>query len=80
MPPVDLIRQMADRRGHRSKSGRCPPSLRQDRDLGVVAMKPIGGEHIGFDQFKPAPTWSASVETDRSIPSHLKRWLCRFNG
>ena len=26
------------------------------------------------------PTWSASVDTGRSIPSHLKRTLCRLSG
>lgn len=30
-------------------------SLRQDRDLGIVAMKPIGGERMDFDQFKDGP-------------------------
>src|ERR1700757_2264669 len=30
-------------------------SLRQDRDLGVVAMEPVGGEYIGFDQFEDRP-------------------------
>jgi len=28
----------------------------------------------------PAPTWSASVETLSSMPSRLKRSLCRFKG
>jgi hypothetical protein len=47
----------------------------QDRHGGVVAVQPLGGEHMALDQRMKrlqrhqAPTWSASVDTLRSMPS-----------
>lgn len=38
-------------------AGICPP-LCQHRDL--VTMEPLGGEHIGFDQFKDRPDGKSS--------------------
>ena len=46
-------------------------ALGQDRHRGVVAVQPLGGHHVRFDQphaaaagaVVQAPTWSASVET-----------------
>ena len=63
-------------------------ALRQDRHRGVVAMQTFGRQNVGLDQRMQrlqraavqAPTWSASVDTLRSMPSRRYRSLCRFSG
>ena len=51
-------------------------ALGQNRHGGVVAVQPLGSEHVALDQRMKrlqhraqAPTWSASVDTLRSMPS-----------
>ena len=53
-------------------------ALGQDRHGRIVAMQSFGSQDVAFDQrmkrlraVVQAPTWSASVDTLRSMPSRL---------
>jgi hypothetical protein len=75
-PPEDPCRRTAGHRARRPKPGRSPSGLCEDGDRSVVAMQPLGGQHMPLDQRVQGlerrgagADLSASVDRLRSIPS-----------